>query len=829
MSYNLGEIKFEIINNCKDYFNSSKYPKDSDYDSEFDFDKGIDLFFKTVIHRCGVSDLDGLTKTIIPTLHEAYFSKRGELTPLKTLSNELEAYLKKIAYIISSGSDNFSNDKSKSLISLYNHLSLSSTTLKASDLCEENLSSFKGANEFIEFLCRAYITRNAVHKSPNWKLLEIVFNLESTLVVYLYATFKYYKRLLPIVGSIELPSKPTRAIVSVEKSNKQALYDFISYNNGTSQIRTQIVHSFILHTLSNNGSEMSISEIQRISNTHFNTEADISFYKNIVKELAKPDFNKIVISGVLNDKISLSDSERARINKLKDDLYYQEEMFSVEISGILKNYNIENKKDDVIKAITRLFELNYNIDVREILNDGINAKDNVQNLKELSDYLKQIVPKGKNPETLLKELIVKSSENDFINKITAGQVFARVSNLPEIQEYLNQQVRVIYLDTNVLLYVMCYYYEDDPEYSNVYYQTIRELLKYQDTHSNIYLKTTSCYVSEVSYHLKEALQLIPFDEMGLFSKIGNSNNVFYKFYIFLKSNHNLDKGVNCFGDFMRGFEHTEEDLDNAKFFKYSYGLVVDVLNHMGIEVVDLNHYVNEEVQEVVKNALTLNGKFKDSVPLANDTKMICHLADKNLHDVEPTFITWDNSFFDIRRKVSNRFKNHRMWHLFTPNKLLNHSKLLEFKIDSSNVTNEFLNIIDGVNLPEKTRDILDTVSQLLDIEKEERRRYLSKFKEFASKYIFNVEETIQGEVEDIKVNLKPIEKVITELFKYYNDKKRRHNFKDLKNLFLDKVYFDEIVSLLQTGLESYVKDSLVPDVLFIGFDNLIERSKSSKV
>ena len=157
MSYNLSDIKAELKNNVKDSFDHSTNPSYSDFGPKFDFEKGLDLFLKVILYKCGIFELDGLTKTLIPSLHEAYISKRGDLLPLKMLSSELEPYLKKIAFIKSNGTSNFSNDKSKTLISLYNHLSLAPTTLLSKDFTESALSSLIGGNHFVESLCRSYL------------------------------------------------------------------------------------------------------------------------------------------------------------------------------------------------------------------------------------------------------------------------------------------------------------------------------------------------------------------------------------------------------------------------------------------------------------------------------------------------------------------------------------------------------------------------------------------------------------------------------------------------------------------------------------------------
>lgn len=170
-----------------------------------------------------------------------------------------------------------------------------------------------------------------------------------------------------------------------------------------------------------------------------------------------------------------------------------------------------------------------------------------------------------------------------------------------------------------------------------------------------------------------------------------------------------------------------------------------------------------------------------------------------------------------------------MWHLFTPDKFLTHTQLLEFKIDNSNVTNDFLTLIDAIDFPERTRKILDSVSQLLDIQKEERRRYVSKLKEFSEVYIFNLNDQGQGENTDKSRDAKPIEKVISELFNYYSGKNgSKYKFSDLKLIFREKSLFDQIMNIIQKALESYVANRTFPTTMCEDFDKLISETNAKK-
>src|SRR5699024_5795173 len=120
------------------------------------------------------------------------------------------------------------------------------------------------------------------------------------------------------------------------------------------------------------------------------------------------------------------------------------------------------------------------------------------------------------------------------------------------------------------------------------------------------------------------------------------------------------------------------------------------------------------LEEVIKENLLA---IKTHYVLKNDAIMVCHLSNSQYHINEPFFLTWDKSFTPFRKKYKDKFrrKDPISWHLFTPSKFLNHMDLINFKINPSSMTNDFLSVIDGLGVHNMTRTIFDSMNRFLDI------------------------------------------------------------------------------------------------------------------
>ncbi len=69
---------------------------------EDEIKRGISLFKKIILLKSGESELDGLSKILVPALQDALIDKKGETPSLRLLADSLEPFYKKILLVCNS-------------------------------------------------------------------------------------------------------------------------------------------------------------------------------------------------------------------------------------------------------------------------------------------------------------------------------------------------------------------------------------------------------------------------------------------------------------------------------------------------------------------------------------------------------------------------------------------------------------------------------------------------------------------------------------------------------------------------------------------------------
>lgn len=806
------KLKREVSINLKKVFENSTNPYYAN------FEEGLELFQQIVMLKTNNLKLDGTTRTILPALNDAYITKKGDLNSLNILSTQLEAYLKKI--ILLKDANDYSNNYLKSLAPLIVELDLSKVLstkgqIRYQDLLtESNLNSFKGQDEFIEHICQSYLIRNQVHNSPDWDTIEILTNLRSILVVYIYATLKH----LPVLKSKlnnYLNQHTTTNIVFDERT--KILYNFITYGNNTIEIKQQLITSFIINHLSTNFTE-SVENLCKLCNESFNINAEKSFYTRLLQNLTNQQ--RVFVTDSNRSIFQLTSSEIEKIKIANEDFKFREQILIIDVQNELEKFGIKEVFEAVIFKLKELFEKNYNLDISEIY-DNSNSNNNSIYCREFVDFLRSKVNNKEKVEELFFNLLLICEQNDFLHRISLGNVFADINNPIELQNYIRITKREVYIDTQLIIYALCYWYKDT-NYENVYYRITKELLDLKEQNQNLRIYASTLYINEAAYHLKEALLLVPFEDLNIF-KIAASNNVFFKFYLSLKDSKQLDDEIETFENFLKEFDLYYDDIYDKNYIQIATDLITQYLESLDIEIVEIPKLDKEPAVDIFKSVLQTKDKTRQEVTVNNDAIMLSYLSNNSEHEVEPIFITWDTTFYDARKKYFEKFRGCDLWHLFSPSKFLNHISLLEFEVNPQSLSNDFYSILHSSDIQNKTENVIDSLTALLDIDKQDKRKYINKLKEFGKTYVFTHEkdsEIIEQE------QSQPIEILINKLTFYYrNSKTKKHSFEDLKSIFSESVYFEQITSIIQRELENLVNYNSDIDNVYKQMDILIDNKK----
>jgi len=807
----LNRINQEITLNIGRIFASTIKPTFSD------FEDSLNLFNKILTVNSGIKEFEGLSKTVLQNLETIFINNKGDLSSLKILSTELEPFYKKIIFLLKN--INYSNHQNKTLGVLMQELELSSVISQRTEgistlLSENNLPLYKGADDYLEYLCNAYIIRNQVHSSPNWGYVEIFTKLESILVSYFFPLLKYKNELNNAVSKLLTDVLP----IEIEEYNNQtkALFDFISHGTNTIEIKKQILFSSILYYLYDKP-KASTTDIVDFCNIQHNINSNIEFYNRLLGSLLTDH----KIETVSKNEFKISQKEHVRLTTSIENYKYQEQNFLLSFKNLLTFYNIEDKYSDIFNNLRLLLETNYNIDMYEIFNKATETT-NDENCRKFLNFLESILVDKNKSNDLLLCLLAICEENDFLHKLSASKVISRYTNSSEFQNYIRSQERVIFLDTQILLYLLCYSYQEVNDY-NIFYKVVKELYEISEINENIKLKTSNFYINEAAYHLKEAVLLIPFEESGFFEG-ENSQNVFFKYYCHLRDKNELESGIESFADFLSEFNVIYDDIFNSECLGNIIRIITGILDGLEIEHIVMKKVSQESTAfTIFKNSLNTSRKQRQSVTIENDASLIDYLTDKYNSINEPYFLTWDTAFYDVREKYSKVKKGCGSYYLYSPSKFLTNLSLSNIEINPEFVTNEFISILNADDIKSKTNKFLDILNFIFDMDKEARLKRINMLKIFKEKYVIDISASHDGLILEEKTQ--PYSALIQQLSFYYNNRRNKYSMEDLRLIFCDDRIFENLENVIENELATYTKDFKFSDQLFIRFNNLIESIK----
>lgn len=798
--------------------------------SDAEIDESIDLFKKMVLHNVGNINLNGLARILFPALQKIYITAIADDGSLRIIADSIEPFLKKICIV---GKGFTYTDIAKStlipvlkIIEINTDLKNQTRRTDYPELSLENLDSFKGKEDYLYEICNSYLIRNKVHISPDLSDLQILTYLNDLMVVYIYATYKF-KEQIKALPNPKINSKISDDVLNGNEN--KMLFDFISFGNSTTEIKSQVIDSFILHYLINKDA-VHIDELKEKADNYFEKTLSCNFYKRKIEKLKQS--GKVAYCDDLNKTIELTAIEKKRLQNVQSDFQDNKDIFLLYFKDIIDNYGLSQHFDTVLEQLTEFFVNNFNIDIKEVYESEIDKNEN-KILDDLLSYLKEITDDEKSAINLLRDLLKLSEQSDFIIRISASKVLGKLTNPEYFQNYVRQQKRIVYVDTQLILYALCIGYANKANYENIYYQIIDELFEYSKEHPNIKLRFSRLYLSEVAYQLKLAILLIPFEDIAT-SHL--SNNVFFLFYDYLKNNNLLEVEDDSFGAFLENWLLVnEDDALHAENDQIISSNISDILTeNLKVEVVTLPYYDYRDsaiaiLEETIKNN-SLNPKSYHI--LKNDALMVCHLANNEEHASEPFFLTWDRTFTHYRKAFKDKFNRREpiSWHLFNPAKFLNHMSLIDFKIEPKTITNEYLSIIDGIGMQEKTRTIFDNMNRFLDIKdisKNQRKKYVQLISSIFNEKEFSYEIQLP-EVEITSKISKSFEDIIENINAFFHDSTNRFNIEMYRKMLLNEDYFLKVVEIVKNEIileikgESKMKYKENLSELLVEFENTIK-------
>ena len=732
MEYRWFEIRKKIIGFCKKTFSEQGLGI-----STTDIEAATDLFDRIVSYNLPYPGVGNLQGDMQQSLQGAFIDNKGASADLRNVLNLIDAYLKKLLVMsgLKTQAELIKRELSMKLLLQMAHTSATFDAL-TKHLDESTLSTYDKDPTGAYILCYTYHARNKVHDSPDWDDEDVMVRLRYAVSTYVLATHR-------LAGNVtaNYPNLARTAHIDLSEINETGyVYDFINYGNTSNKIKNRIVESFILNRVYKKDGALSIeiivNEVVAFSKQSLNEGSVRSIIGTLIPEKLKYD-------GVSKKEVVLNEDEKKRIEAALDSYTMLMNRLMTDIETLLEGYGMKAKTQEVYDHLKRFFDDNC-MSIIQVMNEGDGEKSNERSDEYIDDFKKFLKDigcnEGKEGE-LFKGLLKICQMNDVMVKISLGKNFTNISNPESFATGLRQREKIVYLDTQLLLYALCDYDNFAPFTGCPSFQIVKSLINISKQNHNIKLATINQYVNEAAYHLKRAVQLITFDDLYRDSRIQLSDNVFYSYYYYLKDEGKLNEDINSLADFLEEmFGVGYDDLLQGNLEQKIYGYIVELLEEdYGITVEDTPHFTETDINNSEKVfTLSLSDRKDGRSPVAAKKDAIMGLylftsGHKTASD--PFFLSWDKAFYAYRRDYIKAYvkSNGGSWHLFSPAKFVNHLNLLDMKIDVDVLTEDLISIIEDEDTATKTKHVLDSIRKLFEKSNLNNRQ---KRKEY-TKIIFN--------------------------------------------------------------------------------------------
>ena len=716
MDINWNKIKEKLRRYCTSAFAENRIVLTPE-----EIEEDIDVFYNFVGLSLPYPEIGNIRNEMLYGLQKACIDEVGEVSPLKTVATLFDTYMKKlICYADLASFESIREKMQMDLLKIFGYWGM---IIPSFD--ENTIENLKGNADARYLLGMTILTRNKVHNAPIMDDSEVTQRLKCVIAFYVYLIHKNKQALLR-----KKPELAKQELHYFENNVENALlYDYISYGNSSVQIKRRYVSTYAKHQLYR---KSPLSEEELLSEM-------LSFSENTLKE---PAAKRLVVELENNKDItptstrpkqySLTDRERERIHDAEDNYNLSLNSFNASMSEAILRYGIRVKVEDMTRLLMDYLAAQYNYDIEEAIGDIENVEK--PSYKTFAAKLKDLGCPSEKCKDLFKELLNISRDNDVIVRVSAGKAFRRISNPDQFNEYVRRADRKVWLDTQILLYLLCHN-DDYAKYDHPIYKTAMALFRLPPGHDNFHFKVAHFYLNELTSHLRQALLLISIVDLPFTKGRNMSNNVFYRHYRKLHDTEGLPEGVDTFADYLEdNFHVIEAEAFDSDYENIAEGVIEAKLADFNIESEWEDQQSPKDMkasEDVFKSLAKSNNVMvsKSGKTLVNDAWMGLCLFKHN-EEQKPIFITMDNQFEPYRRQYIDRYKRGASfnWHLFSPAEFVNHIDFINFKVNADNLTDSLISIIETSEMKDKTINVIDSINRFLDIPNMtdgQRRKYVT--------------------------------------------------------------------------------------------------------
>ncbi|WP_289198335.1 hypothetical protein [Bacteroides acidifaciens] len=794
-------IEWSNVANDISKYAKSVFKEDSMTITESELKDALNILYHVIYEPSGVFELESFSRSLEDALNKAMVTEVGVINPLRSISILFDSFLKRIHVF----ENHPINDQKGAFIKVINHFGLT----QFSDLKNYNTQgeSWKGDGTGKYILYKAVIPRNDnTHLAPDWDKSDVAQHLKYALAAYLF--FIHIRKSQILAAHPDFLQDPSINNRKAVTDDDLAAYDFLKFSRASGELKRDIIRCFVLRLMANEGPINESAIKTRVDEFVGKTTLDAHTY--CLNGLCSK--GKIEVVSETPKTYSLTDEERQRLTDYANDCSHNKMQFKRDVQNILNGTTLAGKTDEVLIEFKNLVTQRLKSAAIVVDNVGLNYDEN-EDENSFLNFLNANINDIETSKNIYKEIIAVCGSNDIVYRLCAGSFMSSLASTTEYSGNFPKYKRDVFLDTQVILHILCVAY-DDFEPGQLYdYKIARDLVSIARNDKNgLSLKFANTYITEVKGHLNQALQLIEIADAEDRKFKLHTNNVFYNHYADLKESVTLPDGIITFKDYLYelfNLEDKDAEDDYRSFLDYSLADQIRcLLNEACIELFYLPLYEYEDTKKSEKafNAVLKNNE-KAHATLEHDVRMGQYLFDWE-DKPQLFFISRDHSFDLYRKKYAELFcrSTPYFWQLFTPVNFVNSIDLLEMKFDSQVLSEDLLLLVDREGGKDNAKYFADVNTKLTNLPgitaAERRKRQRLNFELFTNKNYNDIEEDTLGHADMIAAKLN---RTWDSLFNHMKEKCPDNIEKAFAPLLDDAIYMS-VVENLRSYVESIEND-----------------------
>lgn len=257
---------------------------------------------------------------------------------------------------------------------------------------------------------------------------------------------------------------------------------------------------------------------------------------------------KIQIVNDVPKTYSLTAEEQQRLTDYANDCSHNKIQFREDVQTILNGTALADKTDEVLREFKNL--VTQRLESAAIVVDNVDLQY-AESENSFLEFLNADINDIEKSKRIYKDIIAICGSNDIIYRLCAGSFISSLASTTEYNGNFPIHQRSVFLDTQVILLILCVAF-DDFEPGRIYdYKIARDLISIARNDKNgLSLKFANTYITEVKGHLAQALQLIEIADAEPRKFKLHTNNVFYNHYADLKELGKLPDDITTFKDYL---------------------------------------------------------------------------------------------------------------------------------------------------------------------------------------------------------------------------------------------------------------------------------------